>query len=282
MRIYYSLTTILLLFFITVFSTLALASAPRVVSLGGPLTEIIYALNAEQHLVAVDQSSVYPAAANQLPKVGYYRQFSLEGVLASKADIVLATDQAGPPQALAQLRKMGIKVIVLPGQANLSALSQRIRGVAAALNLPQQGEQMVKQISQDVKALQPATSTSTSTSTSTALMLMSRSGEPEGAGKNTSADAMMQLAGLRNVLAQQQGYKPLSREGMAALRPDVIITTTSTLSSMGGMAALLARPGLAQSPAAKNKRVIVMDDLLLLGFGPRLPEALRQLMSAAK
>ncbi|QZA82074.1 heme/hemin ABC transporter substrate-binding protein [Deefgea piscis] len=276
MRIYYSLTTILLLFFITVFSTLALASAPRVVSLGGPLTEIIYALNAEQHLVAVDQSSVYPAAANQLPKVGYYRQFSLEGVLASKADIVLATDQAGPPQALAQLRKMGIKVIILPGQANLSALSQRIRGVAAALNLPQQGEQMVKQISQDVKALQPATSTSA------ALMLMSRSGEPEGAGKNTSADAMMQLAGLRNVLAQQQGYKPLSREGMAALRPDVIITTTSTLSSMGGMAALLARPGLAQSPAAKNKRVIVMDDLLLLGFGPRLPEALRQLMSAAK
>ncbi|WP_288841367.1 hemin ABC transporter substrate-binding protein [uncultured Deefgea sp.] len=280
MRIYYSLTSLLLLFFIASFSALALAKPPRVVSLGGPLTEIIYALNAEQHLVAVDQSSVYPAAANQLPKVGYYRQFSVEGILASKADMVLATDQAGPPQALAQLRKMGIKVIILPGQANLSALSQRIRGVATALNQQQQGEQLANKISQEVKALQPTASTITSTSS--ALMLMSRSGEPEGAGKNTSADAMMQLAGLHNVLAQQQGYKPLSREGMAALRPDVIITTTSTLSSMGGMAGLLARPGLAQSPAAKNKRVIVMDDLLLLGFGPRLPEALRQLISTAK
>jgi iron complex transport system substrate-binding protein len=108
-------------------------------------------------------------------------------------------------------------------------------------------------------------------------MLMSRTGEAEGGGKNTSADAMMALAGMSNVLAKQQGYKPLSQESLAALRPDVIITTTRSLESMGGMDKLLASPGLSQSPAAKQKRILVMDDLLLLGFGPRLPEALKQL-----
>jgi iron complex transport system substrate-binding protein len=108
-------------------------------------------------------------------------------------------------------------------------------------------------------------------------MLMSRTGAPEGAGKNTSADAMMSLAGMSNVLAKQQGYKPLSQESLAALRPDVIITTTRSVESLGGIDKLLASPGLSQSPAAKQKRVLVMDDLLLLGFGPRLPEALTEL-----
>ncbi|MBM5572010.1 ABC transporter substrate-binding protein [Deefgea chitinilytica] len=271
MRTFYSITTIMVLYCLSAFTAVAFAAEMRVVSLGGPLTEIVYALNAGNRLVAVDQSSVYPAAANQLPKVGYYRQFSVEGVLSAKPDLILASDQAGPPEALEQLRRMGRRVVVLPSGSTMPDLEKRIYGVAAALGLRDDGRKMVADLQKQVAAL------AQKPNQTRALMLMSRTGAAEGAGKNTSADAMMSLAGMSNVLAKQQGYKPLSQESLAALRPDVIITTTRSVESLGGIDKMLASPGLSQSPAAKQKRVLVMDDLLLLGFGPRLPEALTEL-----
>jgi iron complex transport system substrate-binding protein len=88
---------------------------------------------------------------------------------------------------------------------------------------------------------------------------------------------MLRLTGAENVLATQEGYKPISPEALAALAPEVIITTRMTVESVGGEDKLMASPGIALTPAAKQGRIIVMDDLLLLGFGPRLPEALSEL-----
>jgi iron complex transport system substrate-binding protein len=110
-----------------------------------------------------------------------------------------------------------------------------------------------------------------------ALLLMGRDSHLQGAGTHTAADSILQLAGAENVLAAQQGYKPISPEALVALAPDVIIATRMTVDSLGGTAQLMASPGIALTPAAKGGRVIVMDDLLLLGFGPRLPEALIEL-----
>ncbi|MCX7205956.1 MAG: hemin ABC transporter substrate-binding protein [Proteobacteria bacterium] len=253
----------------------ALAAAPKkIVTLGGALTEIVYALDAEARLVAVDQSSVYPPAANKLPKVGYYRAFSVEGVLSQKPDLILASDQAGPPEALARLQRTGIPVIVLPSAPNLAALEKRITGIASALQEEEKGKNIIAKLKREVVHV-PASNTR-------ALLLISRSGSPEGAGNETSADAILKLAGLNNVLAKQHGYKPLSMESIAALQPDVIVLSSMSIQNLGGMEKVLAMPGLAQTPAAKNKKIVMMDDLLLLGFGPRLPEALQQLKQVSK
>jgi iron complex transport system substrate-binding protein len=254
---------------------LSLAAPPqRVVTLGGPLTEIVYALGGGAQLVAVDQSSIYPAAAARLPKVGYYRQFSVEGVAALKPDLVLASDQAGPPEAIEQLRRLGMRVVVLPAKADLESLQRRIYGVAGAMQLNQDGRVLVKQLERELAAVPKLAAQPR------ALVLISRTGQPEGAGKDTAADATLRQAGYRNVLANQQGYKPLSLEGIAALKPEVIITSSMSVQSLGGLDKLLALPGLAQTPAAKQRKVLVIDDLLLLGFGPRLPEAIRALRQA--
>ncbi|BCL74986.1 hemin-binding protein [Jeongeupia sp. HS-3] len=266
----------LLLAAVLAFATLTAQAAPqRVVALGGPLTEIVYALGAGNRLIGVDQSSTYPEAAKALPKVGYYRAFSLEGVAALKPDLILASDQAGPPQALEQLRRLGLRVIVLPSAPTLDALEQRMHGVAAALGLRNDGRAMVAELRKQVDAL-----AAKQLGPTRALLLINRSGNPEGAGTDTSADAMLKLAGYRNVLAKQKGYKPLSLEGIAALKPELIITSTASIAASGGIDALLAKPGIATTPAAQARRVIVMDDLLLLGYGPRLPQALRELKAA--
>ncbi len=252
------------------------AAAPtpaRVVGLGGPITEIVYALDAGERLVGADASSIYPAAAHKLPKVGYYRSFSIEGIASLKPDLVLASDQSGPPQALAQLRKLGSQVVLLPSEPTLAALDQRIMGVATALGMAPRGTALVHKIHAQLQALKPAAGQPR------VLLVSSHTGKLEGAGDDTAAAAMLKLIGAVNVLADQRGYKPLSAEAAAALRPDAIVTTSMSVAASGSVAAFLAQPGLAVTPAARSRRVIVMDDLLLLGFGPRLPEALHQLQA---
>ena len=249
----------------------AATSAARVVALGGTVTEIVYALGAGDRLVGVDDSSLYPEAATRLPKVGYYRGFSVEGVASLAPDLVLASDQAGPPQAMAQLRRLGPRVVVLPSAPTLDALAHRIEGAAAALDRREPAQALVAQIRREVKRMAQLPGGQR------VLLVSSRTGKLEGAGRETAADAMIRLAGAVNVLGGERGYKPLSGEGAAALAPDVIVTTTMSVAASGGLDAFVAQPGIAVTPAARKRRVVVMDDLLLVGFGPRLPEALRQL-----
>ena len=109
------------------------------------------------------------------------------------------------------------------------------------------------------------------------LLFSSHTGKLQAAGRDTAANAVLALAGASNVFAGQTGYKAISAEAIAALKPDAIVTTTMSVRASGNVAAFAAQPGIAVTPAARNGRVIVIDDLLLLGFGPRLPEALRQL-----
>jgi len=249
------------------------APPARVVGLGGPATEIVYALDAGPRMVGADSSSIYPPAAQKLPKVGYYRAFSVEGVASLKPDLVLALDHSGPPQAVEQVRKLGSKVVVLPSAPTLAALDQRILGVAAALDMPRQGQALVDRLHAELRDIKPAAAPVR------VLMVSSHTGKMQAVGEDTAGDAMLALVGATNVLAGQHGFKPFSAEAAAALRPDVIVTTSMSVEGSGSVDAFLAQPGLNATPAARNRRIVVMDDLLLLSFGPRLPEALRLLQT---
>lgn len=244
----------------------------RVVTLGGGVTEIVYALGAGDRVVGNDLSSLYPPAATRLPRVGYYRGFSVEGVVSLMPNLVLASDVAGPPASLAQLRKLGVPVTVVSDAPTVDALNTRIQVVAEALGIPAAGTALQASIQQELAAIPPAPPEGPRV-----LSLMNRTGDPQVAGTNTIADAMLTLVGARNVFTSQSGYKTLAPEALAALAPDVIVVTEMSLQAMGGMNAFLGQPGIASTPAARDGRVVVMDDLLYLGFGPRLPQALQAL-----
>lgn len=252
-----------------------LAAQPvlRVVSLGGAITEIVYALDAGGTLVGVDQSSIYPEAAKRLPQVGYYRSFSVEGVASLKPDVVLVADQAGPPHSLEQLRSLGLRLVVLPSAPTVEALARRIEGVAEALGRRAPGRALLEKIRAEVAGVGVAAKAVPKR----VLMLSSHTGRMQAAGAETAGDAMVRLAGATNVFAAHKSYKPIAAEAVSALQPDVIVTTTSSVEAAGGLAAFAAQPGIAITPAARAQRIIVMDDLLLLSFGPRLPQALAQL-----
>ena len=88
---------------------------------------------------------------------------------------------------------------------------------------------------------------------------------------------MIRLAGGTNAASGFDGYKPLTAEAAVAAAPQVILVTTSGLESVGGTDGLLDLPGLALTPAGKARRVVAMDDLYLLGFGPRVADAVAAL-----
>ena len=251
----------------------------RVISVGGSITEIVYELGAGDRLVAVDTTSSYPPQADDLPDVGYMRQLSAEPILALEPDLLLLVEDAGPPATIEQLRAAGVSIVTLPDQPTLDGIRQKVRQVAQALDLNEAGEQLVTQIEsaqQDVAAKLA----DLPERPSVLFLLSVGTGAPLAAGTETSAAGIIEMAGGRNALADFTGFRPLSPEAAAATRAEVVLVTDRTLERLGGRDALLSRPELATSPAAEAGRLVSMDGLLLLGFGPRTPQAVAELAEA--
>jgi iron complex transport system substrate-binding protein len=242
----------------------------RIVAIGGPITETVFALGAGDDVVATDTSSVYPAATAQLPKVGYQRLLNAEGVLAQRPDLVIASDDAGPPAALQQIRAAGVPVEIMPTARTIDEAAARVLAVGKAIDRPAQ--QLADQVQTSAKAAKPSTK-----GTRFMLVYARGGGTMLVSGTDTPAAAMVELAGGTNAFTAFTGFKALSPEAMIAAAPDVIVIPTRGLASIGGAAGLLAAPGVAETPAGKAKRIIAIDDLLLLGFGPRLAVGIEEL-----
>ncbi len=248
----------------------------RIVSIGGAVTEIVWALGLGPQVVAVDTSSIYPAAATQLPKVGYQRSLSPEGIIAMQPTIVVAAAEAGPATALEAIRGAGIRVIVAPETRTVESAIERIQILGEELGAVQRASQLASAIRTEVAA---APHIQNRTAPPRIVFVLSRGkGSPIVAGKDTAATAIITIAGGVNAIKEFTGYKPLSPEAATTLEPDVLLTTTRIIEEAGGRDAFLGQPTIAA--LMQKARLVVMDDLLLLGFGPRLGQALAELRNA--
>jgi iron complex transport system substrate-binding protein len=267
--------------------------AQRIVSVGGALTETLYALGAQDSVVGTDTTSLFPAAALQLPKVGYARSLSAEGLLSLRPTLVVATADAGPPTVLRQVQAAGVQLALLDSDHRFEGVLERTRALAALCGREAAGGALVAELQaqwqrsgQRVRALQEARWQGQPAAAGAGvplrvLFLLSHSlAQLRVAGTQTAADAMIRFAGAVNVMDATEGYKPLTPESAIAAAPDVILVTDQGLRAAGSVDALLALPGLAQTPAGRQRRVVSQDALLLLGFGPRLPQAVAALAQA--
>lgn len=245
-----------------------LAEAQRIVSVAGAITEIVYALSSERRLVGVDTTSFYPPEAQRLPQVGYQRTLSAEGILSLTPDLVLATDAAGPPAVLEQIRAAGVAVRIVPNEWSADGIVRKVRSVAEALDQSLDGERLATRLRAELDAaLRLADAAQTRPKV---LFLMSAGrGAPLASGYGTAANVMIQWAGGRNALSEFEGYKPLSAEALTAAAPDALLLPDHALEALGGETGLSRIPGLTLTPAWRQRRIIRMDGLLLLGFGPR-------------
>ena len=251
-------------------------AAERIVPLGGDVTEIVFALGEGARVVCVDQTSRYPSRVIALPQLGYVRTLAAEGILSCRPDVVVAVSDAGPPPVLAQLRDAGVPVFPVTIGYSIAAVMRKVDQVAAALGMPERGLALKTKIETEMKAVTAALA---GVSDRPKVMFIMSHGPAgvQAAGNDTAAEAILTLAKARNVGADFQGYKPLSGEAAAALAPEIILVSDTTAAVLGGMNAVRARPEIALTPAGKNGRIIVVDTMLMLGFGPRTPQAVAEL-----
>lgn len=248
-------------------------SQPRLITVGGGVTESVFALGLGAQVVATDSSSTWPPQTAKLPKVGYARTLAVEGILAFAPDLLLVSDLAGPPEVLDKLKASGIRVLQLPTAPPVENSLRMLDSLARELDVTARGQRLRLSIQQQLATL------ATPPQRIRALALIGGSGgQMMAAGRGTRADAMLQLAGADNVAHSFNGYRPIGAESLIQLAPEVLVIPDHALPMLGGSVdALLAQAAVAATPAGQHRHLVVMDGLLLLGMGPRLAQAARQL-----
>lgn len=256
------------------------AGLPRLITVGGGITEVVYALGAQDQLVGTDTTSLYPAAAQATPKVGYMRQLSAEGLLALRPDALIAGTDAGPPVVLDQLRSAGVRVELVNADHSWGEVGRKVAAVGRASGREAAARELQARLDARWQAVSARVQAARGTGPRV-LFVLSHSGSPMVSGEQTAADALIRFIGARNPLAGFKGYRPMTAEAMAQAAPDVILTTTQGLEAIGGEAKFWQRPELALTPAFRRRAtvgaLVHLDALELLGFGPRLPDVVERL-----
>ncbi|WP_371133333.1 hemin ABC transporter substrate-binding protein [Pseudomonas sp.] len=253
----------------------------RWVSAGGALSEWLVLLGGEAKLVGVDSTSQHPPSLRSLPGIGYQRQLAAEGILSLRPDVLLGSEEMGPPPVLAQLKAAGVQVEVLSARADLASLSSNLTRIGALLGAEPQAQQALAAYQQRLQQQQAdwiAQAQQSQAAPKVLLLLGHAGGNPLVAGGDTAGGWLIERAGAQN-LATHSGYKALSTEALAALDADLLIVADRSLSGDAAAAALLKNmPVLAAGRAAQQGRIVLLDPTLLVGgLGPRVPDQLAAL-----
>ncbi|MGH8805059.1 MAG: heme/hemin ABC transporter substrate-binding protein [Polaromonas sp.] len=263
---------------------------PRIVSVNGAMTEIVYALGAEKQLVGTDTTSLFPAAALQTPKVGYMRQLSAEGLLSLRPDAVIGTTEAGPSVVMDQVRSAGVKVELVEADHSWAELQRKVAAVGRATARMRQATALQARLDAQWAEVLAQVSTQLARSGGRkprAIFILTHTASPQVAGHQTAAQAIFGYAGLANAFTGTgspnpfNGYRPMTSEALAAAAPELIVTTTQGIEAGGGLEKFWSRPGLELTPAYRRRALVALDALYLIGFGPRLPQAVGELHQAA-
>lgn len=252
----------------------------RIVPLWGNLSEIVFGLGLGDHVVARDASATFVEAA-ALPLVTRGHDVSAEGVLSLRPTVVLAQTDTGPPEALDQIRAAGVPVLVLDTPTSVADSTGRITAIAAALGVPQAGAALAARTQQAIDAAIAAVPAGTEPPLIAFLYMRGSAGVYLLGGPGSGADSMIAAAGGVDAGTQMgldRAFTPLTSEALAVAQPDVILMTTTGLESVGGLDGLVAIPGIAQTPAGADRRVVTVEDGLLYSFGARTPQAIDEIV----
>lgn len=254
----------------------------RIIPLWDSISEVVFALGLGGNVVGRDTSTTF-AQAKKLPLVTRAHDITAESVLSLRPTLVLADEQSGPPEALRQIRDVGIPVVVFERPTSVAGIGTHITKVAAALGVVGNGAVLATRTENQIDRVRADGSTRSARPRVAFLYLRGNAGVSLIAGPGSGVDSMIEAAGGRNAgtaIKLANPFTPLTSEALVKAQPDVILMTTTGLESVGGIDGLLEVPGVAQTPAGRHRRIVTMEDGLLFSFGTRTPAALRTLASA--
>ncbi|NNN36596.1 ABC transporter substrate-binding protein [Streptomyces sp. S3(2020)] len=246
--------------------------ASRILPLNGGIAEIVFTLGLGDQVVGRDITATF-AEAEKLPQVTKAHDVSAESVLSLRPTVVLADTDTGPSEAIEQIRDAGVPVVVLDPATKLSDVATRTTRVAQALGVPDAGKALNSRIAKDLSAAKAGVPQGSEPKVAFLYMRGSAAVYLMG-GKGSGADSLIEAAGAVDAgvgMGLDKPFTPLTSEALIAAEPDVILMMDKGLESVGGVDGLVKIPGIAETPAGADRRIVTLEDGVLLSFGPRTP-----------
>ncbi len=261
----------------TTYEQVEVTDVSRILPLNGGVAEIVYTLGLGDNVVGRDSTATFAEAAD-LPVVTQGHDLSVEGVLSLNPTLVIADTWTGPHEAIEQLRATGVTLVILDEVWSLDGMYTRITEVAELLGVPERGEQLVERVRGQMAEVRDSLPDSVLGARVAFLYLRGSAGVYLLGGPGAGADELVAELGLEDAgtaIGLDQAFTPITSEALIEAQPDILLVMTDGLESVGGVDGLLKIPGIAQTPAGRERRVIDYEDGLLLGFGPRTPQVLK-------
>lgn len=252
----------------------------RIISAGGSITEILFALGLGGNLVGVDTSSLYPEEAKELPKVGYFRSMGAEGLLSLRPDIIIAAKGAGPSAALKQVNMLGVEVRTYDQDTyTVDAWKKLIIDLGDDYSKNIEATRLIEKVTQGLSLQDTQRRFNNKQLNAVALLSIGQRG-PVAAGRNTVPNLLLTLAGINNLADALDGYKPFSSELLATQKLDLVLIPSHVIAGLGGKKAVCENQ-IIKLAMSGGCNIHVMDPLLLMGFGTRLDQAVGQIIEQA-
>ncbi|MFC9263881.1 hemin ABC transporter substrate-binding protein [Streptomyces hydrogenans] len=255
-------------------------SAERIVPLSGSLSEIVFTLGLGDRVVARDVTATFEQAA-ELPVVTRAHDVSAESVLSLRPTLVLAESTTGPAEAVAQIRDAGVPLVVVPAAEDLDDVGTRIADVAAALGVPASGTALRERTAERLDAVREKIPAHADRPRVAFLYVRGSAAVYLLGGAGSGASSLLEAAGAVDAGKEsglEKDFTPITSEALAAAAPDAILVMSKGLESVGGIDGLVKIPGVAETPAGAARRVVSVDDGVLLNYGPRTDRVLASLV----
>jgi iron complex transport system substrate-binding protein len=178
---------------------------------------------------------------------------------------------------LKQINDAGIPLTILPSGHQLKDVIDRVSAIGKLVHKTNAAKALANQLRLEWKNTQERVAHSKYKNIRALFILSQNPSQLMVGGAKTSADAMITYAGARNAITGFSGFKPLTPEAVIAANPDVILLTDQGMKAVGGISGVLRFPGISQTRAGKEQKVISLEAMYLLGFGPRMPLAVAEL-----
>jgi len=249
----------------------------RIVSLTATGTEMLYAIGAGKQVVAVDDTSNYPAGV-PTTKLNALNP-NVEAIAAYQPDLVVAADDNGG--LFDNLKRLSIPALRAPAARTFDDSYAQIHQLGQATGHQPGAADVVKKMRDDVSSLVAQVPKRTKPVTyyheldNTLFSVTS----------DTFIGEIYKLAGLDNIADATQdkagGYPQLSAEFVLQAKPDFIFLADTKCCGQTP-ATVAARPGWGDLPAVKAGHVVPVDDDIASRWGPRVPDFLRIIVNATK
>ncbi|GAA3850829.1 ABC transporter substrate-binding protein [Streptomyces lacrimifluminis] len=256
-------------------------AADRIVPLSGSLSEIVFTLGLGDRVVARDITATF-AQAEKLPVVTRNHDVSAESVLSLRPDLVIAETTTGPEEAIGQIRDAGVPVLVIDPAKDLGDVGPRIQAVADALGVPAAGKGLTKRSEDRIAAVREKIPDRAERPRVAFLYLRGSASVYLIGGRGSGATSLLEAAGAVDAGADsglEKDFTAITTEALAQAAPDAILVMTKGLQSVGGIDGMAGIPGVAQTPAGMERRVVSVEDGVLLNYGPRTDQVLTSIVA---